>query len=150
MTSAALVVRLRRRAHDAIVDERGLGEAIQVMLLSLVVLVFVLVLVLAGRGSEARTRVEHSAESAAQAAALQRNPDAARRAAVGVATAALTNCSGNPTVAVDTGSWSPGGIVTVTISCSIPTGDLAPLPLPGSVTMTASSAAVIDTYRDQP
>jgi hypothetical protein len=132
------------------VDERGLADTVNVMFMAVVVLVFVLLLVLAGRGAEARTRIEHSAESAAQAAALQRSPDAARGAAGRVIDNALTNCDGGPVWTVDTTSWAPGGVVAVTITCRIPTGDLAPLPLPGSLTMTASSAAVIDTFRDQP
>ena len=51
-----------------------------------------------------------------------------------------------PTVAVDTSNWRPGGIVSVEVSCEVATSDLAPL-LPGSYTVTARSAAVIDSRR---
>jgi Flp pilus assembly protein TadG len=144
------IARVRARLRAVWVDDRGLADTVNVMFMAVVVLVFVLLLVLTGRVAEARTRIEHSAESAAQAAALQRSPDAAHAAAGRVIDSALTNCVGGPAWTVDTTNWAPGGVVAVTITCRIPTGDLAPLPLRGSLTLTASSAAVIDTFRDQP
>ena len=141
---------IRQRVHRAVADERGVGEVIQVMFIAVVAVVFVLLLTLAGRGAEARNRVEHSAESAAQAAALQRSPDAAVRAATVTATASLTNCVVPAAVAVDTSDWRPGGVVAVEVRCRIDTGDLAPLPLPGSLTVTGRSAAVIDSHRATP
>jgi hypothetical protein len=120
------------------------------MFIAVVAVVFVLLLTLAGRGAEARNRVEHSAESAAQAAALQRSPDAAVQAATVTATASLTNCVVPAAVAVDTSDWRPGGVVAVEVRCRIDTGDLAPLPLPGSLTVTGRSAAVIDSHRATP
>ena len=141
---------IRHRVTGAAVDERGVAEVIQVMFLAVVVVAFVLLLTLAGRGAEARNRVEHSAEAAAQAAALQRSADAAVRAATVTATAGLTNCIEPAAVTVDTSRWGPGGVVAVTVRCRIATGDLAPLPLPGSLTVTGRSAAVIDARRAAP
>ena len=143
-------VSIRQRFHRAVADERGVGEVIQVMFITVVAVVYVLLLTLAGRGAEARNRVEHSAESAAQAAALQRSPDAAVQAATVTATASLTNCVVPAAVAVDTTDWRPGGVVAVEVRCRIDTGDLAPLPLPGSLTVTGRSAAVIDSHRATP
>lgn len=136
----------RHRLRQAWADDRGAAEVIQVMFLAVPAVLFVLLLVLAGRNAEAHNRVEHSAESAAQAAALQRTPDAAIRAATITATAALANCASPATVAVDTSNWGPGGLVSVEVSCEVATSDLAPL-LPGSYTVTARSAAVIDSRR---
>ena len=136
------------RLRQVLADDRGLAEPVSVMALAVVVMAFVMLLTLAGRGAEIRNRVDHVAESAAQAAARQRNADQAGNAATTVATSALDDaCSGGPTVDVDTSNWGPGQAVTVTIHCRIPTGDLAPLPLPGTLTMTGRAAAIIDTAR---
>ena len=126
----------------------GLGEVVSVMFLAGVVLVFVLVLTLAGRGAETRLRIDHAAESAAQAAARQRTPTAAVAAATNIINTNLSGvCTGGPDIEVDTSRWAPGGIVAVTIACRVHTSDLAPLPLPGTLTARASGAAIIDVYR---
>lgn len=137
-----------RRLRQALTDDRGLAEPVSVMVLAVVVLAFVMLLTLAGRGAEIRNRVDHVAESAAQAAARQRNADQATNAATNLANSTLdAACTGGPTVDVDTSHWAPGQAVTVTVHCRIPTGDLAPLPLPGTLTMTGRSAAIVDLYR---
>ena len=126
----------------------GLGEVVSVMFLAGVVLAFVLVLTLAGRGAETRLRIDHAAESAAQAAARQRTPTAAVDAATNIITANLSGvCTGGPDIDVDTSRWAPGGIDAVTIACRVRTSDLAPLPLPGTLTARASGAAIIDVHR---
>jgi hypothetical protein len=140
---------LSDRVVAAVRDDRGVAETIQLMFVAIPAVLFVLLLTLAGRSAEAHNRVEHSAESAAQAAALQRTPDAAARAATVTATATLGNCAEPAGVTVDTSNWQPGGIVSVEIRCRIDTADLAPL-LPGSFTVTANSAAVIDHRRATP
>jgi hypothetical protein len=143
--------RVSARLRTITADDAGVGEIPQVMFLTLAVLAFVLVLTLAGRSAATRTRVEHAAEAAAQAAALQRTPAQAVTAATNTVTTALTGgCTGGPAVTVDTTTWGPGGIVEVRITCQIATADLSPLPLPGTLTMSGSSAAVIDAYRITP
>ena len=110
-------------------------------------MLFVLLLVLAGRNAEAHNRVEHSAESAAQAAATATQPrPPPSDAATITATAALANCASPATVDVDTSTGAPAAVVSVEISCEVATADLAPL-LPGSYTVTARSAAIIDSRR---
>jgi hypothetical protein len=137
---------MNRHLHRS---DGGVGEVVTVVFLTGVVLVLVLLLVLAGRGAEARTRIDHAAETSAQAAALQRSPDVATIAATTTAIASLNGlCDGAPQIAVDTSGWVPGGLVSVTIGCRIRTSDLAPLPLPGALVAHGSSAAVIDTFRD--
>lgn len=136
------------RLRATLTDDRGLAEPVSVMALAVVVMAFVMLLTLAGRGAEIRNRVDHVAESAAQAAARQRDADQATNAATNLATSTLDDtCTGGPIVDVDTSNWAPGQAVTVTVRCRIPTGDLTPLPLPGSLTMTGRSAAIVDTYR---
>ena len=50
-----------------------------------------------------------------------------------------------PTVA---GTFTPGGSITVTVSCTVDLGDLTQLGLiPGSRTLTASATEVIDRTR---
>ena len=128
--------------------DEGLGEVVSVMFLAGVVLAFVLVLTLAGRGAETRLRIDHAAESAAQAAARQRTPTAAVDAAANIINTNLSGvCTGGPDIDVDTSRWAPGGIVAVTIACRVRTSDLAPLPLPGTLTARASGAAIIDVHR---
>ena len=135
-----------RRAGPA--ADAGTGEVVTVMFLAGVVLTFVMLLTLAGRGAEASTRIDHAAEASAQAAALARDPRAAVVAATQTVMVSLDGlCVGGPRTDVDTSGWRPGGLVAVTIACTLRTGDLAPLPLPGTVTARGSSAAVIDTYR---
>jgi Flp pilus assembly protein TadG len=136
---------------DAWCDDRGFSETVAVVLgAPLAVLVFVLV-VFAGRASEAKGRVDHTAESAAQAGARERTAGAAEAAATATATASLSGiCTGVPTVNVDTSNFDAGGVVTVTIACPIRTSDLAPLPLPGTINATGTSAAVIDQWRTTP
>lgn len=132
---------LRDRLRRAVVDDRGVSEAIGVLFLAVPVLAFVALLAWAGKASESVIRMDHAAEASVQAAALQRSPDNARSAATTVAANSLDGvCAGGPGVSVDTSSWAPGSFVTVTISCTIGTDGFRD-------TLTATSTAVIDRYR---
>ena len=94
--------------------------------------------------------VTHASHVAAVAAAQQRDAGAAQAAAREVAASTLaasgTACPGGPTVSVSADRWAPGGVVTVTVSCSVDTGDLGAIDAPPR-TLRGSSRAVIDTYR---
>jgi len=96
----------------------------------------VLLLVLAGRNAEAHNRVEHSAESAAQAAALQRNPDAAIRAATITATA--PDAASRPRVVP----------VALTRPDCQPSGWSAAVDVPPPPEMASSAAPEGDAARD--
>jgi uncharacterized membrane protein len=142
-----VIRRLRNVAHD----DRGLSESVTVVLGTPLAVVVMLLVVYAGRTSETRGRLDHTAESAAQAAARERTPEAAQAAAQATASASLDiACVGAPAVTVDTAAFAPGGAVAVTIRCTIHTSDLAPLPIPGTITATGASAAIIDVWRATP
>lgn len=136
------MIRLLHNARRAWSDDRGVSEAIGVVFLAFPVIAFVGLLAWAGKASESVVRMDHAAEASAQAAALQRSAGNARSAATTVANNSLgTVCAGGPVVSVDTSTFVPGGFVSVTISCTIGTTDGF------SDTVTASSSAVIDRYR---
>ena len=115
----------------------------------------VLLIVAGGRMSTAHSQVQQAARDAARAASLQRTLPQAQ-AAAGAATsqsfaAQQVHCTSLSTHT--TGSFNGpgiGGSVHVTVSCAVPLGDLSPLPLPGSRTITADSTSVLDTYRGGP
>jgi hypothetical protein len=51
------------------------------------------------------------------------------------------------TTTVDTGSFRPGGVVTVTITCTADLTDVAMSGLPGTATLTATGRAVLEAHR---
>ena len=52
------------------------------------------------------------------------------------------------TVVVDTANLTPGGSVTSTVTCQVDLSDVTSLlGLPGSVTVEATSTAVVDKFR---
>jgi hypothetical protein len=108
-----------------------------------------LVIVFLGRDVDSRATVQGAAESAAQAAARERGPAAATRAAQRVGAVALadhTACA-TPHVHVDTARFRPGGMVTVTVSCTVDTAGLDLVAPPRAVTRSATAHATIDPYR---
>jgi Flp pilus assembly protein TadG len=111
------------------------------------VLLFVGVLVV--RGVDARLRLNDAAHEAARAASLTRTPAAATLAARQTATANLSAAGidcGDLTVAVDTGDFQPGGVVTV--SCRLELSDAAALLAIGDQrTLSSTASSPIDTYR---
>ncbi|MDJ0767998.1 MAG: hypothetical protein QNJ12_04360 [Ilumatobacter sp.] len=101
--------------------DRGATEALGLVLIAPVAIGLALLVVSLGRGVDARAQVRTAAEAAAQAAALERTPAAARAAADRVAGAMLVDadsCSA-PVVVVDAASFRPGGEVGVTVTCTI-------------------------------
>jgi hypothetical protein len=131
-------------------DERGDGDVAAMLFIVPLAMGIVLLLVFVGRQGVAVEGVTHAAHVAAVAAARQRDPAAAQQAAVTAATATLTEagtaCAGGPEVGVSASEWAPGGVITVTITCTITTGDLAAIDAPQR-TVSSSSSAVIDQFR---
>lgn len=133
---------LLSRVRQAWTDDRGVSETIGLVFLTVPIVAFIALLAWAGKASETVVRVDHAAEASVQAAALQRTPDNARSAATTVANNSLgTVCAGGPEVNVDTSTFAPGNLVSVTITCTFGTTDGF------SDTMVSTSSAVIDRYR---
>ncbi len=105
----------------------------------------------AGRTATTRQDVISASRDAARAASVRQFPGPAQgdgRAAA-EATLAGRNSSCQPlTVVVDTSDLSPGGTVTATVTCVVRLNDVTGLlGLPGSVTITESSTAIVDAFR---
>jgi Flp pilus assembly protein TadG len=122
--------------------------------LELVILVPVLLLLFAlvvafGRSMTAQQQVQHAAAVGARAAAgaqTQGGGTALADQVVGesLARVGMTNC-GAPDVG---GDWTPGGRVSVTVTCEVNLGDLLAFGhLPGSRTLHATATEVVDRTR---
>jgi Flp pilus assembly protein TadG len=118
-----------------------------------VIVLLLVLLVVCGRVVQAELRVTDAAYQAARAASLERTPGQATLAARATAQAALDPGGASCTdlaVTVDTGSFVPGGVVRVTVTCRVDLRGLSGLAVPGSTTRTATRASPIDTYRSAP
>jgi Flp pilus assembly protein TadG len=107
----------------------------------------VLMFVFFGRLGVASEGVTHAAAVAARAASIERDSGAATAAASSVAAATLeaagTSCSGGPSVSVSATAWEPGGVVTVTVVCTVAgIGDLGA----AERTISGTARATIDTF----
>ena len=103
--------------------DRGAADALGLVLIAPAVVGLALLVVALGRGVDARARAQSAAESAAQAAALERDVASADAAARRVAESMLVaddSCR-RPSVLVDTSGFRPGGEVRVTIECQAST-----------------------------
>ena len=134
--------------------DEGTSELVALVWLTPIVLIALGVVTYAGRVSAAKLGVFHAVDAGAQSAALVRDgaaaPDAARQAVAEVLSLDGRSCEGGPEVLTDTSDWRAGGRVSVRVTCRIRRSDLFGFAAPGSVSVTASSAAVIDTYRGLP
>lgn len=120
-----------------------------VLLAPLVFAVFCFVIGL-GRLDEAHGQLVGAARDAARAASDARTPADATTAATNAAHLDLTT-SGftcrEVSVRVDTRAFTPGGLVSVTVSCTTSLSDVTVSGLPGAKTLTAAASAPLDTYR---
>lgn len=140
---------MNRRYRPEAEADRGAVEVVASILIAPVVVAFTVLVFFLGRQVDGRASVRVAADSAAQAAARQRDPAAADAAARSTATEMLgdsSTCAGGPTVVVDLSDFRPGGLVTVDITCATDSNDLAALAAP-SRTFTGHGSAVVDTYR---
>ncbi len=133
--------------------DRGAADALGLVLIAPAVFGLALLIISLGRGVDARAEVRSAAESAAQAAALERNPEAAGAAAQRAASAMLANSSNCNDPSVITSYESPPGsaaevdvgIVRVTITCSVSNRGVEVINQPYDETVTA--VATIDFFR---
>ena len=137
------------RARRAVDRDRG-SMTTEFVVLAPIVIVIVLLVVGLGRYAHGKQLVEQAAAAAARAASLttssaQAQTRAARAAAGSLSDAGLS-CTGI-TADVDTGSFRPGGVVTVTITCTADLSGLALSGLPGTATVTATGRAPLEAHR---
>lgn len=133
--------------------DRGAADALGLVLIAPAVLGLALLIIALGRGVDAKAQVRSAAESAAQAAALERSPEAAGAAAERAAAAILadsSNCN-DPTVITAYQPPPAGatdvevGVVRVTITCEISNRGVEVINQPYDETVTA--VATIDFFR---
>ena len=103
-----------------------------------------------GRLDEAHGQLVGAARDAARAASTARSPAdadtaATRAAQLDLGTGGFTCHHVN--VHVDTATFVPGGVVSVSVSCTTDLADVTVSGLPGAKTLTASASAPLDTYR---
>ena len=129
-------------------DRGDAGPLELVILVPVVLLVFALVVAF-GRATTAQQHVQHAAAVGARAAAGAQTAGggtavAARVVGDSLAAVGMTEC-GPPAIA---GAWAPGGRVTVSVTCVVDLGDLAPFGmLPGSRMLRASATEIVDATR---
>ncbi len=130
--------------------DRGDSGPLELVILMPVVLALFGLVVAFGRTTTADTDVEHAARVGARAAASAQTSGGGRALAQDVIVDSLRSaglsCAAGPAVSVG-GDWTPGGRVTVTVSCTASLADVTRLGLPGSRTLTASATEVIDRTR---
>jgi Flp pilus assembly protein TadG len=137
----------RSQAHSEAHQEDGHAELVIVTPVLLLVIVLMISL---GRIDSAQGDIESAARAGVQAAVVQDNPsDAQAQAVAAVAstlgTAGLTCPS--PQVSTNTSNFTPGGSVSVTVTCVTSLADVSVPGVPGTKTLSATSYAPIDPYR---
>jgi Flp pilus assembly protein TadG len=124
---------------------------IELVLLFTVLVVALLIVVGLGRIALGTLHTEQAAAAAARAASLTTTPAQARTSSQRVATETLRSAGitcRRVTIDVDTTSFHPGGVVSVSVACTADLSGLAMTGLPGTVTVHATSSSVLETHRD--
>lgn len=136
-------------------DERGSATVELTLLVPALVLVLGL-LVAGGRLWFARTTVVEAAQTGARAASLARTAGAAAAEGREAATASLATAGlrcDDTSVQIQTAAFAvPVGTpatVRSTVACRVPLADISLPGLPGSVSLTGTGAAALDTYRSR-
>lgn len=131
------------------VSERG-SAAAQATVAVPLVLVMLLLIIAGGRLTSTAMDLSYAAHVGARAASLARTPAEATRDARNAVASTLDTravvCQ-NQSTTVDTTRFTPGGIVTVTLSCTVNLADVAALALPGTTTITRSASSPLDPWR---
>ncbi len=130
------------------IRDRGAADALGLVVIAPAIIGLALLVIHLGRQVDANAQVRTAAESAAQAAALQRSAGRAEAAAVETATAMLTDpdtCA-RPSVIVDLGAFAPGGTVRVVVECGVSTRGVEPV-ASGERRRRAVAVATVDPYR---
>ena len=130
---------------------RGAVSTEFAVVMGVVLVSFFALAVFGGRVVQAENDVRSAAHAGARAASLEQSAAAADTAARSTVNANLSAsglvCANGLNIAVDTADFTPGGQVTVAVSCNARFSDVGSLGVPGSRTFTASATEVIDRYR---
>ena len=130
-------------------DERGSAVVELTVMVPAVVLLLVFV-VFAGRVTGARLDVAGAAADAARAASVRQHPRDAAADARDIAAASLADrgvtCAPLG-VDVDTGAFTRGGSVAVTVHCTVDLSDLGLLGVPAARTVSARATEILDVLR---
>jgi Flp pilus assembly protein TadG len=122
--------------------DRG-SAPIEVVLLAPVLVLLIMLAVIGGTAASVRIEAEAAAAAAARAASLQRDEATAAAEAERVALAGLSDRCLNAGVDVNA-DFSPGGRVTVTVTCTV---DTTGLPSFGTKTITSIAHSPVDAWR---
>ena len=131
--------------------DRETGSAtVEAVVLVPMLVVFVVLSVAFGRYETTREEVIGAARAAAEAASIVPSPGMANSAAEAAAAESLSGP--NPScirvvVSTNTMRFVPGGVVKVTVSCTVELSSLGAPGLPGQSTVSISQVAPIDPYR---
>lgn len=139
-------VHLRLRASAD--GERG-SIAIELALLAPLIGLLLLAVVAVGRVQVSRADVEGAARSAARDLSIARDPTAAI-GRVRESTSATLNVGSPGCRSFTFTPSSSAERVTVTVACHANLSDAAVLPLPGSMSLSATATEVIDIFREAP
>ena len=129
--------------------QRGVAT-LELSLLMLPVLLLAELGVAGGRYAQAQAYATAAAYSAARAASLAASPQQAQSAAQSAAQASVQGAGaacGGMTASTNVSDFTPGGNVTVTVTCQVSYSNLLLLPLPGSVTVTGKAVSPVDLFR---
>lgn len=131
---------LRRR-------ERG-SMSVEVVLMVPILVMFTLLVLAGGRYVAVRADIDAAARDAARAASFERSKPAALAAALDAANASDVDDSFSTCAVEDIdGSFEAGGVINVTVRCTVSNRGLGLVGLTGSRDFTSSSSAPIDQYR---
>lgn len=133
--------------------DRGAADALGLVLIAPAILALALLVISLGRGVDATAQIRSAAESAAQAAALERDPSAAGEAARRAAESMLADSStcDRPTVVTvypptpPAGATVNVGVVRVTVTCRVSDRGVEVIRQPYDESVTA--VATIDYFR---
>jgi len=122
--------------------------SVEVVLTVPILVMFTLLVLAGGRYVAVRADIDAAARDAARAASFERSEPAARAAALAAANASDVNDSFSACeVANIDGDFEAGGVVDVTVRCTVSNRGLGLVGLTGSRDFEASSSAPIDQYR---
>lgn len=126
-------------------DDRG-SMAVEIVILAPILMMFVLLIVAFGRYVAVKGDIEATSRDAARAASMAGSLSEARGVAGSVVGGSLESGTSCRAASVG-GTWGPGGEIEVSLDCQVSYAQLGLLGVPGSVGISASSAAPLDPYR---